>query len=142
MWGRFDGWTLTVGFIGGYVLLSLSPWHRGRHPYGSKAWRLLSFAGFFLRILVQANLQVAGEVLTPGLSMAPRIIAYRLREMNDVQVTTFANAISLTPGTLSVDVSDDARYLFVHAMYARDRDKAVADLDELRERIMNQVFSI
>jgi len=140
MWGRFDGWTLLVGFLLGYLLLAISPWHRGRHAYSLKLIHLLTFFTYFVRILVQANLQVAREVLTPGYQMHPRIIAYPVEGMTDVQITTFANAISLTPGTLSVDVAEDGRTLYVHAMYASDRAEAIGQLDELRQRLAQEVF--
>ena len=140
LWGSFDGWTLLVGFGIGYGLLALSPWHRGRHHYGRKLLGLVRFFLYFVRILVVANLQVAREVLTPGFQMNPRIIAYPVDDLTDVQITTLASAITLTPGTLSVDVSDDGRVLYVHAMYARDRAAAFREIDQLRNRLMREVF--
>ncbi|MDX1683104.1 MAG: Na+/H+ antiporter subunit E, partial [Phycisphaeraceae bacterium] len=113
---------------------------RGRHHYGRKLLGLVRFFFYFVRILVVANLQVAREVLTPGFQMNPRIIAYPVDDLTDVQITTLASAITLTPGTLSVDVSDDGRVLYVHAMYARDRAAAFREIDQLRNRLMREVF--
>ena len=61
--------------------------------------------------------------------------------MTDLQITTLANAITLTPGTLSVDVSDDNHDLYVHCMYAKNREDAVLDINELRDRIMTELFA-
>ena len=60
-------------------------------------------------------------MVTPGLSMTPRIIRYPVSGLSPIELTTLANAISLTPGTLSIDVSPDDEWLYVHAMYAEDR---------------------
>jgi multicomponent Na+:H+ antiporter subunit E len=101
---------------------------------------LLSFTIYFLRILVIANLQVAREILTPGFQMSPRLLRYDVSDLTDVQTTFLANTITLTPGTLSVDVSEEADFLYVHCMYARDRDSILAELDELKDRILKEVF--
>ena len=145
MFGTFDAYTLTAGFVAGFLLLA--PITRVLHgrTYGGYLFRLLSFAAYFLRILVVANWQVAYEVLTPGHQLTPRIIRYDVGGLSDLQLTTLANAITLTPGTLAVDVSptgaQGGRWLYVHVMFGRDREKAVANIDELRRRLMREVFA-
>jgi len=142
MWGLFDIWSLMAGFLLGYLLLGVvSRTVQEGKGYGTKGWKLLSFAVYFIRILVKANLQVAGEVITPGLKMTPRFIRYPVEGLTDMQITSLANAITLTPGTLSVDVINDNRELVVHCMYADDRKAAIEDLDELRDRLLKEVFN-
>lgn len=140
MWGLFDIYSLAAGFLLGYLLLGTISRTMPGEAYGVKGWRLLSFSAYFLRILIKANIQVAREIITPGYQMTPRFIRYPIDGMTDFQITSFANAITLTPGTLSADVSDDKRYLYVHCMYARDRQEAVKDLDELRDRMVQELF--
>ena len=111
------------------------------NPMAIWPWRIIVFAVYFLRILIKANLEVAVEVCTPGFRMTPSIIRYDVTGMTDMQITTLANAITLTPGTLSVDVSDRGRFLYVHCMYAKDREAAVRGLDELRHRLMKEIFA-
>ena len=72
--------------------------------------------------------------------MHPRIIRYPVTGLSHTQMTTLASAITLTPGTLSADVDEAGQTLYIHCMYAHDRDAAVADLDELRDRLMREVF--
>ena len=142
MWGEFNVYTLAFGFLLGYILLgivSASIEHEGSN-YAYKVWQLISFGAYFMKILVMANLVVAREIITPGMGISPAIIRYDVSGMMPFQITSLANAITLTPGTLSVDVSDDGDVLYVHCMYARDRQAAVRDLDELRNRMMKEMF--
>ena len=147
MFGGFDSYTLTTGFlVAGVLLLAVTAAGPGK-TYGERLVKLLRFGGYFGRILLQANWQVAREVLTPGSRLSPRIVRYDVTGLSDLQVTTLANAITLTPGTLVLDLErdraggvDDARMLYVHCMFAADRDAAIADLDELRGRLLAGVF--
>lgn len=140
MWGVFDIYSLMVGFLLGYLLLGIISRSIRGQAYGSKGWHLLSFTVYFLRILINANLQVAKAILAPTFEMTPRIIRYSVEGMTPLQITSLANAITLTPGTLSMDVSDDQKYLYIHCMNAQDREAAVRELDELRDRLMKEVF--
>lgn len=89
---------------------------------GAARWfvRAIALAVFFSWELALANIRVAYEVLTPKHRMRPGIIAVSLATDSDLQTMLFANLITLTPGTLSLDVSDDRRTLYVHAMYVDD----------------------
>jgi len=142
MWGSFDVYTLVAGFAIGYLLIGFAGRSMGAEDnYGSKVANAILFGLYFIRILVVANLMVAKESSTPGYGMSPAIIKYPVDGMTELQVTSLANAITLTPGTLSVDVAPDADYLYVHCMYWRDKDAALKDLDELKHRLLTEVFS-
>jgi len=139
-WGSFDIYMLAAGFLLGYVVLGLYTRGTSSRGYGSKVRDLVRFLGYFIRILIKANIQIAIEVLTPTHYQTPRIIRYPIEGLSDAQITTLANSITLTPGTLVVDVSRDHRFLYIHCMYARDREGAVRELDELRHRLLSEVF--
>lgn len=141
MWGSFDVYTMFAGLLLGYLLLGLISRTLTGHGYGRKVWDVMSFAIYFVRILVKANFQVARIVLHPALPIAPRIIRYEVSDLTPVQLTTLANSITLTPGTLVVEVSPDAKWLYIHSIDAGDRDAMVRDLDELRGRLMQEVFA-
>jgi multicomponent Na+:H+ antiporter subunit E len=87
-----------------------------------RLWRIVLFAGFFLWELLLANLRVAYDVLTPPLHMRPGIVAIPLDVETDAEITLLANLITLTPGTLSLDISGDRKVLYIHAMYIDDGD--------------------
>lgn len=132
--------TFVVGFGLGWLLLALYTRATGQPSYAGKIVRLIRFGLYFFYILVKANFVVAWEIITPGLSMSPRIIRYSVEGLTDVQITTLANAITLTPGTLSADIDPDTQLLYIHCMYGKDRDEAVKELDELKNRLLQEVF--
>jgi len=141
MWGSFGLYELLSGMAVGYLVILLISRIAGYKGYGKRLMDIVLFGAYFVRILIKANLQVAWEVITPGHYMTPRFIRYPVAGMTDIQITVLANAITLTPGTLSVDLSDAKEFLYIHAMYAEDRQQAVVDIDELRDRILRELFS-
>ena len=80
--------------------------------------------------LTVSSLQVVWDVLTPVQKSRPAIVAIPLTISDPVQIMMLANLISLTPGSLSLDVSRDQRTLYVHGMF-------VDDPDEFRLRVRN-----
>ena len=75
---------------------------------------------YFVWEMILANIRVAICVVSPLSRMSPGIVAIRLDARTDTEITVLANMITLTPGTLSVDVSDDRKVLYVHTLFARD----------------------
>ena len=139
-----------IGFAIGFCVIALVQRVAGpgadRGTYLHRVWELVKFSAYFMKILIEANLQVAWTVVTPGMDAAPRFIRYPVGDLSDAEVTTLANAITLTPGTLSIDLCEPrpgdppGHVLLVHAMYAQDREAAVAELDELTRRMREEVF--
>lgn len=129
-----------LGFGLGAVVVELGLRASGKGTYVLQLRDLVRFVCYFLYILVKANLDVAWEIITPGMNMKPRMIRYDVTGLSEMQVTTLANAITLTPGTLSADVNDDGDTLYIHAMYAENKKDATKDLDELRDKLLKLVF--
>ena len=88
----------------------------------------------FLWELLIANLQVLKIVLAPRMSIRPDIIPYRTICKTPLGVTMLANSITLTPGTLSVDVSEDHETIFVHTLDIDHPDEVIAVIREGLER--------
>jgi multicomponent Na+:H+ antiporter subunit E len=88
----------------------------------------LALLGLFLRELVLSALRVAWLVVQPKPRLHPGIIACPLTVTTDAQITLLANMITLTPGTLSIDVSDDRRTLYIHAIDVTDREALIGSI--------------
>ena len=139
-WGSFDFYTLITGFALSYVLLGIYSHVTAVEGYGRKIQDLARFGAYFIRTLFIANLYVAYEILTPGLGVAARIVRFDVTGLTPVQRTVLVNSINPTPGTLMVDMSPDHRTFYVHCMYAQDREEGIAQLSELKQRLITEVF--
>ncbi len=102
--------------------------------YFDKVLEAARFAGFFGVELTRANLTMARYTISPLSQLKPGIVAIPLEEMTDTELTMLANLITLTPGTLSLDVSADRTHLFVHCMDASDPDGIRRDIKAGFER--------
>lgn len=92
--------------------------------------RVAALAWLFSVELLASALRVARLVIRPDMTpyLKPGIVAFPLTATRDAEITTLANLITLTPGTLSLDVSDDRKVLFVHAIDVSDRQEMINDI--------------
>ena len=102
--------------------------------------KIVAFAGYFVWELVVANLWVARAVLAPKLRIRPRIVKIPLDVETDHETTILATLINITPGTLSLDVSDDRKTLFVHALDVKDEEALRREIKDGFERRVREVF--
>ncbi len=119
LWGSFEPATLGVGFLVGLFLLGLLSRRGviGRVRYIRQVERVVSFAAFFLLELVLANLEVAMQVLRGPKGLRPAIVRVPIDLPSDAQITLLSTFLTLTPGTMVLDVAPDRRSLFVHTMH-------------------------
>ena len=100
-------------------------------------WRVLRLAVLFVYELFVSSLRVVWDVVTPTHLSRPGIVAMPLDAKGDGEILLVANLISLTPGSLSLDVSSDRKTLFVHAMFVDDPDALRRELKRgLERRVM------
>lgn len=140
--GEFSFFNLLTGLVLGALIVILTA--RARPDglrYGRRLWQLLRFGLYFLKILTLSNVTVAKSILWPRrYPLTPRLLHYPVDGLTAVEITTLASAITLTPGTLTADIDEAAQVLVIHAMIASDLPSARADLDELRYRLLTEVF--
>ena len=86
----------------------------------------------FLRALIVSNVQMAVVVLfRPVRDLSPDFVRYPLGGLSELEIVLLSHCITLTPGTTSVEVSDDRQTLVVHALDARDLAQAQASIKQL-----------
>lgn len=106
----------------------------------SRAFHLVALILYAIMEILIANVRVAIDVVTPRHRMRPGVIAVPLDLKNDAEITLLANLITLTPGSLSLDVSSDRKVLYVHEMYIEDLDSIRQDLKDKFERRIARVM--
>lgn len=141
--GDFTLSNYLFGFIFSFFILWLIS-QKGKKSDGRRstnyfviAPKFLLFFFFFLYELVKANLQVAYEIMTPNFKMTPGIIKVPLDVKSDAGITLLSNLITLTPGTLALDISDNKEVLYVHSMYISDKETFIKSIkDGFEKRIL------
>lgn len=98
-----------------------------------KLYYVMRLLGSFAVELVAANLAVARVVLAPSLSIRPGIVAYPLELRSEMAITWLANLITLTPGTLTIDVSQDHRMLYIHTLNIDEPAEVIASIHQAFE---------
>ncbi|WP_442636769.1 Na+/H+ antiporter subunit E [Rossellomorea marisflavi] len=130
-------------FIVGYLLgLLIILAMRRFFPDRFYLWRVvasISLLLLFLKELIKANVDVLKTVLKPKLDFQPGIFAYETNLKKDWEVTLLANLITLTPGTLVMDVSMDKKILYVHAIDLPDKDAVIDDIRNSFEKAIMEV---
>jgi multicomponent Na+:H+ antiporter subunit E len=129
--GRFDLANLLVGVALGHLVVYLGEPERGAFR---RTGRAVGFVLYFLSELVRSSLRIAYDVVTRRHHMRPAVVGVPLAAESDAEITLLAQVISLTPGSVSLDVSPDRKTLFVHMMYASDLDAARRHIKDGFER--------
>lgn len=140
--GNFSGLNLLFGgLVGGVAILILRYSIQQQGALG-KAGKVLSLIGLFLYELMASAVRVAMVVLHPDLKsvLKPAIVAVPLTVKSDAEITLLANMITLTPGTLTVDVADDRSVLYVHALAMESDTALIADIANGFEAKIMEVF--
>lgn len=107
----------------------------GESEHRVKPMAVVTLLGYFSWKLVQANVVLAREVLTRRDTTRTGIIAVRLGPASDIVTTIIANAVSLTPGTLTLETRPDPRTLYVHVLHLHDVERARSDIHRLEQLI-------
>jgi multicomponent Na+:H+ antiporter subunit E len=115
--------------LAGAIVLLFDTWHDGTVVV--RPIHVARFALHFLYKLVQASLVVARTVLTPQHRINTGIVAIPLRGCSDAVATLIADTISLTPGTLTLEVRRDPPTLYIHALDVRNVEQVQADVRRL-----------
>jgi multicomponent Na+:H+ antiporter subunit E len=118
--GTFGLGNLLLGFGVGLLVLSTAGRVVGSGNYVPRLWHALELFAYFLWELVLSNVSVAWDVIRPRPHMQPGVIGIPLDVRSDAEIALLANLVSLTPGSLSLDVSADRQTLYLHVMHLDD----------------------
>ncbi len=103
--------------------------------------RLLKLIGYMLWQLIKSSIEVAWDVITPTHLHQPELIEIPLACTTDIEKTLLANLLSLTPGTLSIDLNKQNNHLIIHAMFAQDKQKIIDFVKNNLEAKLLKVFN-
>ena len=131
---------LVFGFFLAAIALGIVRSSYGGVLYLGRVRRILALVLLFLCELAKSAWTVAVAVMSPRMDVKPGIFAFPLTVDRDFEITLLANLITLTPGTLSVDVSDDRKTLYVHALDCSDPEAIKRSIADGFERRILEAF--
>ena len=108
---------------------------RLRHP-----WLAIKYAVRLGVDIVTANLQVAIWIIWPNRRLQPAFVQYELELRSPLAISLLANTISLTPGTVSCDLSSDQQFLLIHCLHGEDTESLVRQIHERYEKPLMKVI--
>jgi|SRR5690606_6371083 len=132
LWVALTGSLSYSGFVFGFALGFFLLWIMNKNEteqrYFYRVPKVFSFVLYFLYQMLKANVQVAYDVITPKYFFRPGIVRYPLSNVSDFEINVLSTFISLTPGTLILDVSEDKKAIYIHAMYLKSPEAFVKQL--------------
>jgi len=124
--GEFTATNLFIGLLIGNFVLYLANGALDILWYFQKIRAFIFLIGMLFLELIRSSLHIAYDILTFKGRMRPGVIRLPLEVRTPAEITLLSNMISFTPGTLSLDLSQESRALYVHVMYLPDSIKIVA----------------
>lgn len=107
--------------------------------YLQRVWAIIKLLTLFIVELIKANIDVIKVVLSPKLTNQPGIVAVTTKLESDFEITLLAALISLTPGTVSMDFSEDSKTIYIHALHVPDKEEMIEQIHNSFERAIMEV---
>lgn len=128
---NFSGLEILALIIGVFLLVWLASFLYSR-AYFHSIKGVIILGIYFLKELIISNFRVIYFILSPRNKFRPAILEFPLSLTSDFSITLLANLITLTPGTITLEISDDKKFLYFHTIDVPDQD-----LDKAKQKIKN-----
>lgn len=127
-----------VSFLAGHMLITT----KKKNPLPKRIVMGIAYILKFLWEMIKANLHVAYIVVHPMLPIKPGIVRIKTKLSKDTSLTLLSNSITLTPGTLTVDISPEKKYLYVHwiDVISRDEEENTKNIGGRFEPLLTEVL--
>ncbi|MBS4034655.1 MAG: Na+/H+ antiporter subunit E [Ignavibacterium sp.] len=130
--------SLLISFLAGHFLIKNVASH---HPV-KRTIHFLFYIVKFMWEMIKANLEVAYLVIHPMLPIKPGIVKIKTKLTKDSAITVLSNSITLTPGTLTIDINEQKKELYIHWINVKtqDIDEATEEIGNRFEKTLTEVF--
>jgi multicomponent Na+:H+ antiporter subunit E len=144
-WAALQGEISLVNLLVGYGLGYIIIWLLGKggvisSRFTARTGHAAGLAAFFVQELVLANVRVAIDVLRPRTTSPPAVLAIPLDVTTDGEILLLSMLINITPGSVTIDLSDDRRTLYVHVMHMTNPEASRQEIKNGFERRVKLLF--
>jgi multicomponent Na+:H+ antiporter subunit E len=133
------GSSFVIGYLLGAIILYLFRRFFDTPFYLRKVVSVVKLILIFSRELIIANLDVFKTILRPKLELTPGIFTYETSLKKDWEITLLSIMITLTPGTLVMDISPDNKTLYIHALNIREINEMIDGIRNSFEQVIKEV---
>lgn len=144
IWVALTGEMLYTNFLFGFLLGFGILWIMNRaeedQRYFTRVPKTLLLLLSFVYEMIRANIQVAYDVITPKYFFKPGIVRYPMSARSDLEINLLSTFISLTPGTLILDISEDKKTLYIHVMYLKDKQSFIKETKNKVEKKLLEIL--
>ncbi|MBU1294117.1 MAG: Na+/H+ antiporter subunit E [Gammaproteobacteria bacterium] len=113
---------------------------RDEHPKILKPWLAIRYILMVLKDILTANVEVALLIIGPIKKLTPGFVAIPINIDSDLGITILASTVSLTPGTVSAEVSKDKAWLYVHSLHLDDEAELIKSVKQRYEKPIKEIF--
>ena len=135
----FKPTTFIVGYLLGLFMLFLLRKSFSTRFYMEQVWAVIKLVLLFLKELTLSNISVLKLIIKPEMPIRPAIFAMPTVLEKDWEITLLSSLITLTPGTIVIDISDDNKTLYIHSIDFEDIDDAVKSIQDTFEKAILEV---
>lgn len=138
--GSFQPIDLIFGFFLGFAVLWLAFRSPKPNRYFTQILKMIEFVFFFLWELILANIRLAATILSRKMKIRPGVVSVPLELKSQAGLVLLVNLITLTPGTLTLDISTDRKMLYIHTLWLDDPAKFRTEIKQGYERRVMEIF--
>jgi multicomponent K+:H+ antiporter subunit E len=131
---------LVLGAFLAFVIPLLTSGMQDPQPGFHKPLTIIRYVLMVLGDIVVANFEVARLVIGSAKKLNPAFVAVPLDIEYGLPITILASTVSLTPGTVSAEISEDKKWLYVHVLNLTDKDELIALIKHRYERPLLEIF--
>lgn len=113
---------------------------RDEHPKILKPWLAIRYVLMVMKDILTANVEVALLIVGPVKKLKPGFVAIPIEVDSDLGITILASTVSLTPGTVSAEVSKDRAWLYVHSLHLENEAELIESVKQRYERPIKEIF--
>ncbi|UTT42854.1 Na+/H+ antiporter subunit E [Exiguobacterium aurantiacum] len=139
LWNSYTGVDFLLGYIVGIFILFVLRRFLHFDFYMRRVFAAFKLIALFIKELIMSNIDVVKVLLSPKLDIEPGIIEVPTQLKSDWELTLLASLISLTPGTLSMDFSEDKKSIFVHSIHVPDKEQMIREIHDSFEKAIMEV---
>ncbi|MCC5892300.1 MULTISPECIES: Na+/H+ antiporter subunit E [Exiguobacterium] len=139
LWNSYTGVDFLLGYIVGIFILFVLRRFLHFDFYMRRVFAAFKLIALFIKELIMSNIDVVKVLLSPKFDIEPGIIEVPTQLKSDWELTLLASLISLTPGTLSMDFSEDKKSIFVHSIHVPDKEQMIREIHDTFEKAIMEV---